>query len=97
MVSTKLAVRVVQIGLVLALGVWGHTENVWCSSCNGQCNGNDCFNRACVSCSSTPPPTWWGQCYAGVEGCSAYDCEEDGLCCLLYSACVNQCYCAPCA
>lgn len=94
MVSRRLVMRLAQLTVLLAVGLWAQTaQGRTCSACLPICNGNDCLNRECDYC----PATWHGQCYAGAEGCEEYDCDDDGLCCYLLDICITQCYCEACA
>ena len=88
--------RLGQLTLTLVLGLWMHTAQARCLDC-GACSSQSCSShRVCEQC----PVPWWGSCYAGIEGCGYYDCEESGqLCCTQFigGVCNYVCNCLACA
>lgn len=99
MFSKQFVRRIVQVVSVVALGMWLHTAEVRaCFDCPGE--HPECGIRVCETCYQFPPPVWSGTCYAGTEGCSVYQCNQDPFDDTCYRAgweiCMNYCYCPPC-
>jgi hypothetical protein len=90
MISRRLVTRIAQVILVLVLGLSVHATGTGacldCDTCPSPCG-----SRSCGHC----PADWWGDCYAGTEGCGHYGCTEVGQCCSI-GQCKYTCDCLPC-